>query len=478
MQLLLAESALIAILASLLGATLAGWSAPAVVRLVIADSEPIRLLLPTDWRVLGFGTLVALGVTVLFGVAPALRASATEPTMALKGSGPLGQRRFLRALVAGQVAFCFVVVLITGLFVSSLEGLSSLPIGFSSEGVLTLDMRARPSQPPDRWDDVAEHVRAIPGVRTVALAGWPLLDGSSTNARIAVEGSEPDREHLTEFLCVSPGWIEAMQVPLLGGRDLRPDDTNPGAALVNETFANLYFPGESPVGRSFIRGDSEDQLQIAGVVGDVRYLSLRDETRPTAYIPCRALDDDGTLLARSWGTLIVRTNGADPGDVASAIREEIPRSQSGIRIREIRTQQAINDRHKARERLLVTLGLFFAAVSLLLVGVGQYGVLRFSILQRRPEIFIRVALGARPLRVARLLADETLIMLGSGMAIGLIFGVPAARSMQTLFFQVDPASPKTIILSTVVVLGIGTIAMVPGIRQVMRLQPARAIREK
>jgi putative ABC transport system permease protein len=476
MQLLLVESALIAVLATVVGATLAWWSAPAVVGLVSQDSEPIRLLLPTDWRALGFGMLVALGVTVLFGVAPALRASATEPVRALKGSGPLRQRRFLRALAGGQVAFCFVVVLITGLFVSSLDGLSRVPTGFSAEGVLTLDMRARPAQPPDRWDDVAEQLRAIPGVQSVALAGWPLLDGSSTNARIAIEGSEPDREHLTEFLCVSPGWIEAMRIPLLSGRDLQPEDANPGAALVNETFAQLYFPGGSAVGRSFTRGADGDRLEIAGVVGDVRYLSLRDETRPTAYVPCRAQDDNGSLLARSWGTLIVRTNGSDPVDVASAIRAEMPRAQSGLRIREVRTQQAINDRHTARERLLATLGLFFATVSLLLVGVGQYGVLRFSVLQRRPEIGIRVALGARPIRVARLLAAETLVMLGSGMAIGLLFGIPAARSVQALYFQVDPTSPKMLILPIAVVLAIGTMAMVPGILQVLKLQPARAIR--
>ena len=177
-QLVLVESAMLAFFAAAIGALFAWWSAPFVVGRINPPDNPARLSLPADWRVLGFGLALTLGVTFLFGLAPALRASAVQPVSALKGGeDPHSRRRLMHALIAVQAAFCFLVLFVAGLFVATFDRLSNQPTGFSAERLLTLDTATRRNEPAALWDQVAEHLRAVPGVEAVALADWPLLDG-------------------------------------------------------------------------------------------------------------------------------------------------------------------------------------------------------------------------------------------------------------------------------------------------------------
>ncbi len=164
-QLVLVESAWLAFLAAAIGGLFAWWSAPFVVSRINPPDNPARLFLPADWRVLGFGLALTLGVTLLFGLAPALRASAVKPASALKGGeDPHSRRRLMHALIAVQAAFCFLVLFVAGLFVATFERLSNQPTGFSAERLLTLETVTRRPQPPVFWDQVAEHLRAVPGV--------------------------------------------------------------------------------------------------------------------------------------------------------------------------------------------------------------------------------------------------------------------------------------------------------------------------
>ena len=170
-QLVLVESAWLAFLAAAIGGVFAWWSAPFVVSMINPPDNPARLFLPADWRVLGFGLALTVGVTLLFGLAPALRASAVKPVSALKGGeDPHSRRRLMHALIAVQAAFCFLVLFVAGLFVATFERLSNQPTGFSAERLLTLETVTVSPQPPAFWDQVAEHLRAVPGVETVALA--------------------------------------------------------------------------------------------------------------------------------------------------------------------------------------------------------------------------------------------------------------------------------------------------------------------
>src|SRR5580693_7030252 len=191
-QLVLVESALLAFLSASAGALFAWRSAPLIVNMINPSDDPARLVLPADWRVLAFGLALAFGVTILFGIAPALRASSIKPVSALKGGDdPHSRRRLMYALIAAQVAFCFVVHFVAGLFVASFDRLSNIPVGFSAERVLNLETVTYRPQPAAFWDDVAGHLRTMPGVETVALTIWPLMSGESAVDYVSINGAPP-----------------------------------------------------------------------------------------------------------------------------------------------------------------------------------------------------------------------------------------------------------------------------------------------
>src|ERR1700675_1300048 len=300
-QLVLVQSAWLALLAAAIGGLFAWWSGPLVVSMINPPDSPARLVLPADWRVWGFGLAVALGVTLLFGLAPALRASSVNPVSALKGGeDPHSKRRLMHALIAVQVAFCFLVLFVAGLFITTFQRLSHQPTGFSADRLLVLDTVAKSPQPVEFWDQAAEHLRSVQGVETVALTDSPLLGGSSWNNFISVNGGPPNGV-LSYMRAVSPGWLDAMKIPLKDGRDFLPGDTHPGAALVNETFAKTYFDGIDPVGKTFELSMDEGKrlgYEIVGYVRDVRYRNLREPILPQLYVPFRSVDGKGAAGKR------------------------------------------------------------------------------------------------------------------------------------------------------------------------------------
>ena len=206
-RLVLIESALLAIAASILGGLFAWWSAPFVVGMLNPPDNPARLILPADFRVLGFAVLLALSVTFLFGLVPALRASAVKPMSALRGGeNPHSRRRLMNALVAAQVAFCFVVHFLAGLFVSTFDRLAHQPTGFSANRLLVLETVSKSEQPALHWQQVADHLRSLPGVESTAICGWALMSGNGWSSDVWVNGRPPDTKN-SYFLSVSPRWL-------------------------------------------------------------------------------------------------------------------------------------------------------------------------------------------------------------------------------------------------------------------------------
>jgi predicted permease len=477
-QLVLVESAWLAILAAIAGTIFAWWSAPFVVSRINPPENPARLYLPADWRVTAFGLALTVAVTLLFGLAPALRAANLKPASTLKGGeDPHAKRRLMHGLIVMQAAFCFMVLFVAGLFSSTLDRLSHQPTGFSADRVLTLDTVTPRPQAPAAWEQVLDRVRAFPGVESAALADWALLNGNSRNNFIGVSGG-PSTDTLAYFRYVSPGWLDAMRIPLIDGRDFRPTDTSPGMAIVNQEFARVFFHGENPVGKIFRRvGPAGSmQYQIAGFIGEVRYRSMREPMLPVVLVPLRALDSSGVPRAIGEGTFVVRTASADPLALATALRREIAAAGLQFRVSNVRTQAEINRRHTVRERLMATLAVFFAIVALLLAAVGLYGVLDYSVVQRRREIGIRMAIGAPAADIARRLTWDAFSMVLAGAAAGLALGMVSVRYIETLLYGVKPTDAGMLAVPWLVLLLVAMLAAAPAAIRAVRIDPAATLR--
>jgi predicted permease len=478
-QLVLAEGAWLGVLASGVGCVFAWWAAPFVVSRINPPDNPAWLFLPLDIRVSAFCVLLTFAVTLLFGLIPALRASDIRPAAALKGGDePHSRRRLMLALVAAQVAFCFIVHFSAGLFVTTFDRLAHQSTGFSSERLLVMDVAARQPQSPAAWDQVTEHLRTVHGVNEVAIAGWPLLSGTGWNGFIWVDGAAT--EVLSYFLAVSPGWTQVMGLRLLEGRDLRTQDVHPRAAMVNDAFVKQCFGGRSPIGRSFEKesgdGITRDRFDVVGVVSDARYRNMREPITPTAYVPFRQVNASGVLQPKPSGAFLVRTSLENPMVLASVLRREVPRARPEFRVSNVRTQTELIEQHTVRERLLAMLAVFFASIALLLAGIGLYGVLDHSVVQRRREFGIRIAIGARPVQIARLVTSEVFVMVLAGAAAGLVLGLVSVRYVSTLLYRVNATEVSVLAMPWLVILAASFLAILPAVLRSVRTDPAAMLR--
>jgi putative ABC transport system permease protein len=299
-----------------------------------------------------------------------------------------------------------------------------------------------------------------------------------SNRFIAFNGG-PTVETLTYFFRVSPGWMDTMKVRLLRGRDLLPTDAYPNAAIVNETFARTYFNGENPVGRTFeiTRADrTRVRIEIVGQCVDARYNSIVEPITPIAYVPFTSLDDKGETAPNRRASINVRTTGANPLALAAQLRREVTNFRSGFRVSNLRTEQEIVEQHTLRERLLAMLALFFSIVALVLAAVGLYGVLDYSVLQRRREIGIRLALGSPVADVMRGVTLQTFTMVAFGAIVGAAAGYASQSYLETLVFGVKPndwsrlATPAAILMAAALAASI-----VPTLRA-LRLDPIQTLR--
>jgi predicted permease len=475
-QLILVQSALLALLASVLGAFFAAWSAPFVLRLVNPSGDPARLALPADWRVLGFGFALIVLVVVLLGLLPALRASAVRPVTALKGGeDPHSPRRLMRGAIALQVAFCFLVLFLSSLFVTSFQRLENRPLGFSTDRLLLLETVAGKGQLPIVWNQTAEALRAVPGVDSVAISGWPLLGRIKINSDISINGAPPSSTPAF-FLNVSPGWLSTMQIPLVSGRDFRPEDTSPGAAIVNETFVKTFFPGQDPIGRTFERGVNQPINKIVGVTPDVPDHDLREPNRAVFYAPLNAIDLKSAPQPVGFATFVIHTEAQNPLALAGSLRQLVAQRRNGLRVSNIAMQLDLVRDQTVRERLIATLAAFFAAVALLLAGIGLYAVLNYSVLQRRREIGIRMAIGSPRSGIVRVVTFDVFLMIALGGCAGLVLGFGAARYVASLFYQVKATDAEMIALPACAILLTALVATLPAVLRALRTDPTEILR--
>jgi ABC-type antimicrobial peptide transport system permease subunit len=281
---------------------------------------------------------------------------------------------------------------------------------------------------------------------------------------------------LAYFLNVSAGWRETMRLKLIAGRDFRPDEATPGAALVNETFAREYFNGDNPVGKSFLRGQTTVPYRIVGLVADAPYRSIREPIFPVAYVPFRQVNSAGAPASYGNASFIIRTVGANPLALAQTMRLEVARARSDFRVSSIATQEELNRAQTLRERLLATLAMFFGGVALLLAAIGLYGLLDYSVLQRRREIGIRLAIGAPAGRIARTVTIEVFSMVLIGAVAGLALGFWSVRYVETLLYQVKATDVSMLALPSLILFAAAFLAAVPAAIRAVRIDPVAMLR--
>jgi putative ABC transport system permease protein len=478
-QMVLVESAEIALVAASLGALFAWWSAPLVVRLINPQNNPAQLILNADWRVLAFAAGLIAVVTLLFGLVPALRASAVKPVHALKGgANPHARRNVMRGMIALQVAFCFLVVFVGGLFVAGFNRLIHAPLGFNSDNVLLLDTVTKNAQPAVLFDQLADALRAVPGIQSAAIAGWPLVSGMTENDLVSVDGATP--VHVpARVLATSPNFLTTMQIPLREGRDFRASDLSGDVAIVTREFARQFFAGADPVGHYFRFTNGKTRIEIIGLADDAAYKDVHDAMLPVVFVPMHtrlsATDTPGALKPLRNATFVVRSS-SDTHLLAATLRQQIQQLQPEFRVSNITTQSELILDQTLRERLLAMLGSFFAAVALLLAGIGLYGVLNYSVLQRRREIGIRLAVGARSAAIARLVSVDILAMVILGAATGIAIGLSLSRYATALLYNVKPSDSLMLTIPIAAIVVVTFAAALPAIRGALRIDPAEILR--
>jgi putative ABC transport system permease protein len=482
MQLVLVECAMIAAFASALGSGFAGWAAPLVVSMLRMPEDRVRLVLEAGWREAGFSFALALLVTLLFGLAAALRASSVRPVHALRGGDESrAARRPMKLLLSAQVAFCVTVLFVASLFLATFHRLSTRPLGFSPDNVLAVDVFAQGQLPPQAWFQAADELRSAPGVLSAAFAGWPLLSGNRWTGDVRLPGQAPEAQG-PYMLNVSPNYFATMGISLIAGRDFHPSDKPPhldatgqpvaGAGIVNEAFARAFFGGQNPVGRTVNLLQSKEQtapLQIVGLVRNAVYYNLREPVRPTIYVV--------PMKPRQYGTLFVRTAAAGQS-FASTVRQQISGARHGLTVFQIQPQANFVRSKLLRERLLAMLSLFFAVVALALAAIGVYGVLNYSVTRQRREIGIRMALGARPGHVVRRVTGDAAVVVCLGSSAGVAAGVAAGRVTEALLYDIKPTGLDAVAAPILTLTLVALIASVPPAVRAARVDPAQTLRSE
>jgi predicted permease len=491
MRLLLAESATLTAIGAGLGLLFAGWASRALISRLSTSDPPITLDLSLDWRVLLFTTTTACAMALVFGVAPALRATRVDPIDALRWAGrgttATAPHRLLNLLLVGQVAVSLVLVVAAGLLVRTARQLTHVPLGFDNQHLLTVTVTAPTVPAADRhafYDRLIEAAAAVPGVASVGgsldapltrfLAGFPLSEPGAAPLAAA--------ETTSQMIDITPGWLAAYGTPIRAGRDFDARDRQ-GALpvlLVNETFARRFFPGQPLVGRTLaLTADVPPTGPIAlgpktvvGIVADAVYDSIRGPVPPTIYTPLA--QRQGPLFLSVF-FMAVRPTTAAPADVIPGILAALRAIDPGLRLTPRPAADQV-DALLAQDRLVATLSAFAGALALLMATLGLYGVTAFAVWRRRGEVGIRVALGATPATVMRLILSRVLGLVAAGVAIGAGLALWASSLIAPLLYGLPPGDPLTFLGAAVTLSTAGLLAGWVPARRAARLDPAEILR--
>ena len=485
---LLIESVMLAVGGGVGGLVLAYWAVKWVVSLS-ADTIPRAREISIDPRVAGFTLLVSVITGVLFGLAPALQVSRPDLTDALKESGRsstgLRTNRLRSALVVSEVALSLVLLVGAGLMIRSFEKLNEVDPGFKSGQVLTMGVAFLRVKYPENeqvaqaFSQVLERAAATPGVVSAGAISDLPLTGSNISDSFIVEGRPPipkESEPSTEYHIITPRYFESMGIPLLSGRDVAPTDTrqSPNVAVINDAFARRHFAGENPLGhRLKLQGEERDPLLIVGVVNNVRNLALDEQPTPEVYVPF--LQDPLFPDYQRSMTMVVRSN-SDPAAIAGPLRAAVISIDKSLPVYALKPLTEHLRDSLARRRFNLILLTLFSCVALALAAVGIYGVISYGVTQRTHELGIRMALGAKPRDVLRLVVRQAMLLVLAGIGIGLLASLALTRLMKGLLFSVSVTDPMTLVVISLLMTMIALLACVVPARRATKVDPLIALR--
>ena len=471
------ESGLLALAACALGAVFSAVATPKIVAMTSASSANVRLDVGPDWRILVFLGAMAVFATFLFGLAPALHAAAAAPADALKSGGGRHTTRasLFRPLVAAQIAFSFVVLFVGGLCLTSFAKLLRTDLGFDASDLVLVRVTASSTGQNHKpaaaaWISLLEGLERTPGIDAASYSRWGLFSGSGRNKSVQIPGRAVDA-HTPWYMPVSPGFLRTMRIPLVAGRDLEWRDVRPDlstAVIVNESFAARYFPGVSALGKRFFRIDGGAVLvaqEVVGVARDAKYTDIREPAPPTVYDP---------YWPENTAVVQVRTR-LEMGALLAALREGIPLAHAAFRLAHVTPQSALVGNHLVRDRALAILSAFFSLVASVVVVVGVYGLLSYTVLQRTREIGIRLALGAQPAKIVGLVLREIGGMTVTGLIIGGVGAALTGRFMTTLLYEVTPSAMSSIAAPLLALLAACAFAAVIPAQRAARIAPTTAL---
>jgi len=484
---LLVEGLLLAGLGAALGALLARGLSQFLVAYLSTEGDPLFVDLGMDWRVLGFTAGLAVLTTVLFGLAPAVRATGVAPGAVLKAAGrgmTAARERFglRRILVVTQVALSLVLVVGALLFVRSLRNLTTLNAGFQRDGILVVDvdftkLHVTAEQRQLFKKELRERLAGIPGVESVADAYDVPVSGNSWNETLL--SSSSDRKELGNTLMnrISPSYFKTLRTLILAGRDFDEHDTltSPLVAIVNEAFVHKFLAAGNPIGQRFRVeegvGEAEPFFEIVGVVRNTKYIDLREEFQPIAYFP-----DLQEKKPDQGDQILIRSNLQLTGLIAS-VKQTFSSVNPLIDI-DFHTLRSSIESSLLRDRLMATLSGFFGILAGLLATIGLYGVISYSVARRRNEIGIRMALGADRPAILRMVMVEAGVLLVVGAMVGTGLSIALGRTASSLLYGLHPYDPVTIFLA------VGALALVAALASYLpafrasRVDPMTALRDE
>jgi predicted permease len=479
------ESMILAVVSGLAGILVAAWLQGALLRLLPANEiTPGFIDFRVDHRLLLFAAAVSLGTAVLFGFLPAWQASRQEVAATLKAQASAvtsgtGYARTRKAMVLVQVALATVLIVMAGLFARSSSNLLAVQPGFHTENVLTFGMDARlngydKNRGANLYSDLLARLREIPGITSVAAINPGPLTHSGRSGNITVEGYQAKENEYTgsSIRGASPGYFATLQIPVIAGREFNENDRK-GArpvAIVNQAFAKKYFAGANAVGHKMMFGGSNKppDTEIVGLVHDYKHGDLREEPEPAAFLPlAQDTFDHVTFYIRS---------GRNEKQIGRAVREAVRRVDPSLSLDEMQAMKVEVDESVYRERLVTILAMVFGGLATLLAAIGVYGVIAYMVARRTNEFGIRVALGAMPAGIIRLVVREVAAITIAGVLGGTVLALAGAQIVQSQLYGVRAHDPLIYTGAAILIALIALAAAVIPARRAASVNPITALR--